>query len=196
MQAIFLDIETTGLDAMIHRPIDVAFQVVNITTGRKDGSYQSTVKQSKEVWEKADPVSLQVNGYTWEQTSLGKDPDTVGLEIVSLLTELKVARGSAVFICQNPAFDRGFFTQLVDVYTQERLNWPYHWLDFASMYWALLVKKSLQNGVPFPDRLNLSKNEIAKTFQIPEEERPHRAMKGVDHLMTCYQALLGVKFQD
>ena len=64
------------------------------------------------------------------------------------------------------------------------------------MYWALLVKNNLQKGVSLPERLNLSKNEIARSFNLPVEESPHRAMKGVEHLMACYQVALGVKFQN
>lgn len=195
MQAVFLDIEATGLDPLRHRPIDLAFQVVNVTTGTKEERYQTLIKQPKEAWECADPVSLKVNGYTWEQVSQGKDPILVGEEIVAILTRLEIKREKAVFICQNPAFDRSYFMQLVDVYTQEKLNWPYHWLDFASMYWALLSANHLKNGTPFPEQLNLSKNEIAKRFCLPEEEKPHSAVKGVEHLMLCYQTVLGVKFR-
>lgn len=195
MQAIFLDIETTGLDPNKHRAIDVAFQVIDLTTGKRKGVYQSIVKQPQEVWDRCDPISLGINGFTWEQVCTGKDPATISHEIIQLLTHLKIERGQSVFICQNPAFDRGFFTQLVDVYTQEKLNWPYHWLDFASMYWALLTKKNKSIQSPFPDRLNLSKNEIAKTFALPEEKQPHRAMQGVEHLMMCYQAVLDVNFE-
>lgn len=193
MDAIFLDIETTGLDPTKHRAIDIAFQVYNLSTGQRKGIFQSIVKQSLESWARCDPTSLEINGYTWERVSTGKDAALVGKEIIDLLTQLGIQRGRAVFICQNPAFDRGFFTQLIDVYTQEKLNWPYHWLDFASMYWALLVKNCIESGTPFPEALNLSKNEIAKSFNLPQEDLPHRAMKGVEHLILCYEKVLGVK---
>lgn len=194
MQAIFLDIETTGLDAMQHVVIDVAFQVVNLTNGQREDFYQSIVKQPLEVWQRSDPASMEINGYRWEQTADGKEPAQVRQEIIEKLTKLRIERGSAVFICQNPSFDRGFFMQLIDVYTQESLHWPYHWLDLASMYWALLTEKNVQQGRPFPEKMNLSKNEIAKAFQLPEEALPHHAMQGVEHLISCYQAIFGVTF--
>lgn len=194
MQAIFLDIETTGLDAMQHAVIDVAFQVVNLTNGQREDFYQSIVKQPQEVWQRSDPTSMEINGYRWDQIAAGKETAQVRQEIIEKLTNLKIARGSAVFICQNPSFDRGFFMQLIDVYTQESLNWPYHWLDLASMYWALLTEKNVRQGLPFPEKLNLSKNEIAKSFQLPEEALPHHAMQGVEHLISCYQAIFGVNF--
>jgi len=194
MLAVFLDIETTGLDFLRHKPIDIALHVVDVSKGKKLKCYQALIAQSEEVWKQSDPISLAVNGYTFEQISLGKQPSVVALEIKEILTSLQVERGKAVFICQNPAFDRGFFTQLIDVYTQESLQWPYHWLDFASMYWALLVKKNVAEGKTFPDNISLSKNQIAKVYHLPEEASPHRAISGVEHLMLCYQVALGVTF--
>lgn len=195
MRAIFLDMETTGLDPTKHCAIDIAFKVVDIASGDLLGAYQSVVKQPPAEWAKKDPTSVQINGYTWEEVSKGNDAPLVGQEIIALMRKLAIERGNAVFICQNPAFDRGFFTQLVDVYTQERLNWPYHWLDLASMYWVACWQKCANEGVSLPERMNLSKNEIARAYQLPKEVEPHRAVNGVDHLILCYQAVLGVRFK-
>lgn len=194
MQAIFLDIETTGLDCTKHVTIDVAFEIVNMTTNKSEARYQSLIKHPIEVWQLADPASLLINGYTFEQTSTGKEIASARDEIISIFTEHGIERGKAVFICQNPAFDRGFFMQLIDVYTQERLGWPYHWLDFASMYWSLLVKQMVDAKTQFPESLNISKNEIAKAYNLPEENTPHRAMQGVEHLMLCYQTVFNLQF--
>lgn len=194
MQAIFLDIETTGLDCTRHCPIDVAFEVIDMTTCQRKVQYQSLVKQPVSAWELADPASLLINGYSIEMTNSGKEPFVIGKEVIELFTSLGIERGKSVFICQNPAFDRGFFMQLVDVYTQEKLHWPYHWLDFASMYWALLIQQTKECHSQFPEKLNLSKNEIAKIYHLPEEGTPHRAMQGVEHLIACYQAVFGLQF--
>lgn len=195
MYGIFLDIETTGLNAAVHVPIDIACKVIDLTSGFLLGEYQSIIKHPWEVWENKDPASIEVNGFGWEEISGGKSIAIVSGEVIALFGALQIRRGEAVFICQNPAFDRGFFNQIVGVYEQERLNWPYHWLDLASMYWAGLVRKALQEGVLVPQRVALSKNDIARTFHLEPELVPHRAMKGVEHLILCYQAVLGVKFQ-
>lgn len=194
MIAIFLDIETTGLDPNLHGVIDIAFKVVDISSKELKYVYHSIVKPSSFAWENRDPVSMEVNGYTWDLVSCGHSPEAVGQEIIHCLTTLGIERGKAVFICQNPAFDRGFFKQLVDVYTQERLNWPYHWLDLASMYWVVVFQKMTQQGMPFPERISLSKNDIAKEYHLPKEVDPHRALNGVNHLISCYQAVLGATF--
>ena len=192
MLAIFLDIEATGLDSYRHSPIDIALKIVDVSSGIEKGSYQSVLKQTTEVWEKRDLYSMEINGYLWEDLLTGKSPDQVKAEIISLFQSLNITRGKAVFICQNPAFDRGFFSHIIDVYTQEKLHWPYHWLDFASMYWALFLQNTKQNKLPFPETLNLSKNEIAKLYHIPPEASPHKAMNGVDHLISCYKAVVGM----
>lgn len=196
MLAIFLDIEATGLDSFRHSPIDIALKVIDVSSGIEKCSYQSVIKQTLEVWEKRDLHSMEINGYLWEDLLLGKSPTQVKEEILALFQSLNITRGKAVFICQNPAFDRGFFSQIIDVYTQEKLNWPYHWLDFASMYWALLAQNTKHNKLPFPEMLNLSKNEIAKLYDIPPEASPHKAMNGVDHLISCYKAVVGMGAHD
>ncbi|NGX42819.1 MAG: hypothetical protein K940chlam7_01107 [Chlamydiae bacterium] len=195
MLGIFLDIETTGLDPLLHRPIDIALKVIDLATGEIKGEYQSLIKQSSEVWEQSDPVSIEVNGYTLEQVQQGKDLEVVRKEVVDLFTRLGIARGKAFFICQNPAFDRGFFTQIVGVYTQEKLNWPYHWLDLASMYWATFVHGLNESKGSIPGSINLSKNAIAGKYHIPPEVQPHHAMNGVDHLIQCYQAVIGMQWE-
>ena len=191
MLAIFLDVETSGLDPFHHRVLEIAFKIVDVRTGEEKCSYQSIVRQPLEVWEKRDPISVEINGFTWEKLSRGKDEKEVSQAIIQLFTEHKIERGKAVYICQNPAFDRGFFAQLVDIYTQEQRQWPYHWLDFASMYWALQIKKI--NGDPnlFPTEMNLSKNAIAQQYQLPIESYPHSALNGVNHLILCYQTVVG-----
>lgn len=195
MLAIFLDIETTGLDLTRHRVIDIGYKVIDISSKKLKATYQSVVKQPEVVWRNKDPMSIQINGYTWEQVSQGKDPLTVAQDTIQIFRSLGVERGRAVFICQNPGFDRGFFSQLIDVYTQEKLNWPYHWLDLASMYWVVFGQKIAGQQSSFPDKMNLSKNEIAREYQIPAEPDPHRAINGVNHLIQCYQAVLNDKFE-
>lgn len=190
MLAIFLDIETTGLDPNKHCAIDIALKIVDVSTFEIKGSFQAIVKQSAEAWQKRDPVSIQINGYTWEEVVNGVESSLVSSAIIKLFGEQGIERGKAVFICQNPAFDRGFFGQLIDVYTQEKLHWPYHWLDLASMYWTRLSLNNSQQKIAFPEKMNLSKNAIAQQYGLPPELEPHKAVNGVDHLILCYKAVL------
>lgn len=192
MQAIFLDIETTGLDPFCHRILDIAFKVIDVSSGEEKLTYQTIVKQPENVWARRDLASIEVNGFKWEQMQQGKEEESVGQEITQIFTDLQIERGKAVYICQNPGFDRNFFAQLIDIYTQERYHWPYHWLDFASMYWALQVKNYQDQQTPFPQELNLSKNSIAQQYQLPTETVPHSALNGVNHLLLCYRTVVGI----
>lgn len=189
MRAIFLDIETTGLDFYRHSPIDIAFRIIDLTLGKQEQSYQTLIKPSIQAWKQRDLSSMKINGYTDEQLASGKEIASVGKEIIEVFTAAKIARGKAIFICQNPAFDRAFFSLIVDTYTQERLFWPYHWLDLASMYWTILMQKELAERRRYPEELNLSKNAIAGYFSLPPEQDPHSAINGVDHLIACYHAI-------
>lgn len=195
MKGIFLDLETTGLDSSRHCPVDIAFKVINLTNGYRLGEYQSLIRPTQHDWERHDPHSTEINGYTWEQLALGKEPYVVAQEVIGLLTRLEINRGNSVFICQNPAFDRGFFIQLIPVYTQETLNWPYHWLDLASMFWTVIVNQAQQRGGIFPEQIMLSKNSIAQHYNLLPELPPHHAIGGVNHLIRCYQAVLDLQWQ-
>lgn len=194
MLGIFLDLETTGLDSSIHCPIDLAFKILDLESGDIKVVFQSLIKQPRELWAKVDPASLEINGYSWEKIQKGKEPSVVSKEVMDILNGLQIVRGKAVFICQNPAFDRAFFTKIISVYTQEKFNWPYHWLDLASMYWTRLYDEWNQKHLPMPPLINLSKNAIAAAYNIPAEEKPHTAINGVEHLIKCYRSVMRVNW--
>lgn len=191
MLGIFLDQETTGLDAFRHRLLEIACKVVNLSTGQLLEKYQAVVSQPQAVWQASDSTALSVNGFTWDEVQKGKPEEEVSKDVIELFQRLGIIRGKAVFICQNPSFDRAFFSHLVNSYRQETLLWPYHWLDLASMYWALEVEKTKAQERPLPDEIWLSKDQIAQNMHLPKEQKPHRAMQGVDHLLLCYQNIVG-----
>jgi oligoribonuclease len=191
---IFLDTETNGLNPFVHRVLEVAFKIVDLTSGEIRDSYQTIVKQSVSEWNRSDPSSLKVNGFTLEEmTEKGVSPDKVASEITNLLQKNHIRRESAVFICQNPSFDRTFFSQLISPDIQEQLKWPYYWLDFASMYWAEAMREGKINRQKLPWNTGFSKDKIASTYNLPSESSPHRAMNGVDHLLVCYQKVIGFR---
>lgn len=191
MIGIFLDTETNGLNSQVHRILEIAFKIVDLTSGEIKEEYQTIVAQSIEAWEKSDQESLRINGFTWDEVNLGKTPRQVSQHILDVFSRWGIRRKKAVFICQNPSFDRVFFAQLIDSDTQELLSWPYHWLDLASMYWALSMDKAKRKMGPLPWETGFSKDLIASHYKLPLEAKPHRAMNGVSHLLLCYQAVVG-----
>jgi oligoribonuclease len=188
---IFLDTETNGLNAQKHKIIEIALQILDVFNGQVIDTFHSVVSISFEDWQKSDPESLQVNGFKWEEVIQGAPAYVVGSKIQDSFAKNKIRRGEAVFICQNPSFDRIYFSQLIDPDIQERLLWPYHWLDLASMYWAEAIKKGSLGTGKYPWDTGYSKDKIALTYRLPTEERPHRAMNGVKHLLLCYKTVVG-----
>ena len=196
MLGIFLDTETNGLNVQIHRVIEIAFKILDLYTGKIVDQYQSIVFQPIEIWDKSDPASLHVNGFHWEDIKGGKKEQETAEEIIHYFTKHQIERKKAVFICQNPSFDRAFLSQIVPPDTQEALDLPYHWLDLASMFWAIAMKeaKQVKKENMFPWETGLSKDRIAARYNIPFEEKPHRAMNGVNHLIECYKAIVGFPY--
>lgn len=193
MLGIFLDTETNGLNAFKHRVLEIAFKIVDVQTGKLIDEYHSIIFQTKEDWDQSDPDSLKVNGFTYDEIKQGKQGSLVATEMTNMLQRNKMQRGRAVFICQNPSFDRIFFSQLIDPDIQESLKWPYYWLDLASMYWAESIRKGKENPSQLPWITGFSKDKIAAAYKLPAEIHPHRAMNGVDHLLLCYKTVVGLE---
>lgn len=191
MLGIFLDTEANGLNSQVHKILELAYKIVDLRDGALKDQYQTVVAQPVEAWEKSDQESLRINGFTWNEVSQGRTPRQVSQRIIDSFSSLGVRRKHAVFICQNPSFDRVFFSQLIDSDTQELLSWPYHWLDLASMYWALAMDKAKRSEGPLPWDTGLSKDLIASRYKLSPEAKPHRAMNGVSHLLLCYEAVVG-----
>lgn len=187
MIGIFLDSETNGLNAQKHRIVELSFKMIDVASSEVLEDFTSLVYQPQEVWEQSDPNSLKVNGFTKEMTDQGRKEEDVAADIKEIFLRRGIARGKAVFICQNPSFDRVFFSQIISPDYQEEQNWPYHWLDLASMYWGKLM--TTKENLPW--ETGFTKDKIAKACGIPSEEAPHRADRGVDHLVACYEAVIG-----
>lgn len=189
MDGIFLDIESNGLNYKKHRVVEIAFKIVDLSCGELKDQYSATIKLTPEEWEKSDPISLKINGLTWDEVLNGRPLELVSEEIISSFKKNRIRRGQSVFICQNPSFDRAFFGQLIDPDKQEALNWPYHWLDLASMYWSLAIRH--RDKQPLPWQTGFTKDKIASSYGLDSESMPHKAMNGVDHLILCYQTVVG-----
>jgi len=188
MLGVFLDIETSGLDPFLHDPLEIALIIVDLLHGKELGRYESVLQVTREEWTRRDPSSIEINKITLEELVKGKPREQVGREIEELLFHHSINNKRAFFICQNPSFDRPFFSKIIPQPRQQALDLPYHWLDLASMYFAerLIFEQRTQEFA-----LGISKDAIAKSLSLAPEQRPHRAMNGVLHLLLCYTSLLG-----
>ncbi len=191
MLAIFLDTETNGLNPLKHRILEIALKIVDVYTGEVKETFQSSISTTLDEWQKSDPESLKINGFSWEEVQSAAAPQAVAQKLLDLFKKHGIKRGQAVFICQNPSFDRAFFCELISPDLQESLLWPYHWLDLASMYWAKNIEKGKTDPKKFPWETGVSKDKIARASALPEEGKPHRALQGVEHLLLCYRTVVG-----
>lgn len=191
MKGIFLDTETNGLDWTRHQILEIAFVLIHLGTGEEIDSYASLVQINETDWAKSDPSSLKYTGITWEDTLQGKPITVIQKEITQMFKTHALRKGEAAFICQNPTFDRIFFSHLIATNLQEQMNLPYNWLDLASMHFALQIKHGTN-----PNDISLSKDGIASYFRLPPEQKPHRALNGVRHLLACYKQAVGFPLEN
>jgi len=185
---IFLDTETNGLNFLKHRILEVAIKLYDLSNKHEYGNYESKVFISFDEWKESDPNSLAVTGFTFQEIEKGKKITRIKDEIIQLFQSNNIGKNNSVFICQNPSFDRAFFSQIINPDEQEILNLPYHWLDLASMFWAIKTKEEKNLGY---NEVDFSKDHIAIDYNIEPEQKPHRAMNGVRHLVKCYEAIVG-----
>lgn len=190
---IFLDTETSGLDAKQQHLIEIAFKVVDMSNGKLLHAYDSVISISEEEWKQRSSEALEVNGFYWGLISMGLDRSIVKKQIEKIFQNLSIRKDNACYICQNPSFDRAFFAQLFSEEEQYQHAWPYHWLDFSSMHWALQAKEYVKDSNASWKPIGFSKDAIAKEHGLEVEQKPHRAMQGVDHLIQLYRAIVGFK---
>lgn len=196
MKAVFIDVETTGLDFNKHVPLDVAAIVVDLHDMSCVASYSSLIKLYSIQWDDADQEALNVNGFNIDNHHGYRESWEIGQELLSFFLENDIVRGRAVFICQNPSFDRAFIHKLLPQSKMNEFNLPYHWLDLASMYWIKMIdinKPVNGHNLPCHTLSSLSKDNIAMCLGIPTEPKPHKALGGVLHLISCYKALVSYR---
>ncbi len=188
MKGLFIDTETSGLDSSKNLLLEIALCCLDLHNFSCIFSYTSMIYYPHKYFtEKSDPDSLKINGILYQMIESGKKKHDVKHDILENIEKYGINKSNTVIICQNPSFDRAFFSQVVPVEEQQRIKFPYHWLDLASMYWYRFIDHDSDESVNAA--LTLSKDEIAKRLGLPGENKPHTALGGVYHLIKCYEAL-------
>lgn len=198
MRAIFIDLETTGLDFDKHIVLDVGVVIADLNDMSTTYAYTSCISCDAVDWLMADENILEINGFNKENHwQTAKKDHEVTKELIKFFKKYDVEKGKDFFICNNSSLDRSFFLQLMSQELMEELNLPYHWLDLASMYWMKYY--ACFHPIPSPHciipelccEVSLSKDSIAKHLGIPSENKPQRALQGALHLLKCYMWLTG-----
>jgi oligoribonuclease len=177
MRLIFLDIETTGLNPSKDVPLELAITILNADDLSQIYAVDYIIKQDDVILNKLGHIADNIHGISREEIREGYMPYQIFLAVTDAFDFMKISKENAVFLCQNPAFDRQFFNQIFPPEYTNEIGWPYHWLDLASMFW---ITEQL------PEYMLLSKDNIAERLGLPPEGKPHRAAQGVKHLIRCY----------
>ena len=155
---VFIDTETTGLDARTHEIIEIA--VIRVRQNWTDGEKPQfsvidewSVKIQPENIATADPASLRVNGYTvtgWKNA----------IAIKEALQKCSEKTDGAIMVAHNVAFDAGFLDNALAAHGIPN-KMHYHRLDTVSMAYAVLHNT--------PDVARYSLAELGKHFGIVNE---------------------------
>ncbi|MCB1148924.1 MAG: 3'-5' exonuclease [Chlamydiia bacterium] len=180
---IALDTETGGLDPKRNPILEVALRIIGPDRTILD-TYTSFVRVTDKRWSRCDQAALNVNGITREMVDGGKKRRQVAREVTELFKRHGIDSRNAFYFCQNPTFDRGFWEQIFPQKVQTENRWPYHWFDLASMHFFRTLKAG-------EDPKSFSKDGIAEHYKLPPEEKPHRALNGVDHLLLIFNHMVG-----
>ena len=179
-ELVLVDLETTGLDAELHDVIEIGAVRVNQHTLELQSTFQAKVKPL--FLKRADPVSLNINGYSEEGWR-----NAVSFT-AAWPSFFDFARGS-VFASYAVQFDWGFMKRVIragwlDYSKSEDMDvrrfgpFDRHLIDIPSIAWGVLGPQK-----------SLSKNKIAEALGIAPEPLPHRGLTGALHGLTVLRAL-------
>ena len=177
---VFVDTETTGLDARIHEIIEIA--VVRVRQDWSDGEKpvftivdEWSVKAQPENISSADSASLRINGYTvtgWEGATT----------IKNALDEFSEKTDGAIMVAHNVAFDTGFIdTNFAKYGIPNKMH--FHRLDTVSMAYAVLHDT--------PDVARYSLAELCKHFGIVNESA-HSALSDARADFELFKKLMAL----
>lgn len=169
---LFVDTETTGLDASKHELLEVA--AIRCSPDGKTIISQYEAKLKPRHIETAEPKALEVNKYSSAEWT---DEKCVPREIV--VDNLQKLAGNTVLIGQNVSFDEGFLTPL---FTELKMKapWGYHKVDTVALAWPLFLHSPLEG-------LSLAK---LCTFLGVDHTPTHRAMADAMACRAIYLKLM------
>jgi DNA polymerase III epsilon subunit-like protein len=165
---IVVDIETTGLDPVLHSIIEIGA----VDFSDPENSFNGRCR----IWEGAevDPLALKVNGYTGEELRDARFMTEKEL-LLDLITWMEKIEDKTI-AGHNVDFDIQFLNEtckrcgIAQKFGKRKVD--QHTLVYASML-TRGMKPELENGVS-----NLHSDLIMEYVGIPAEPKPHRAING------------------
>jgi DNA polymerase-3 subunit epsilon len=177
---LIVDLETTGLDPIIHEVLEVAAIRVHQESLEIQSTFTAKVVPQHPFT--AEPKALEVNGYTLEAWKDAVWPSDVWPSFFDFAHNTILCSYAAVF---EIGFLRETFKSYMkipaDADAREVFRFgPFarHIIDIPSIAWSLLgpVEK-------------LGKDPVAEILGLRPEEEPHRALNGATHALAVLRAI-------
>lgn len=161
------DLETTGLDFLVHEIIEIGLLVVESSSFEVVDRLDVRVKP--EHIETATKEAMEVNGYNESDWK-------TAVPLKEAMIEYSRKTPKAVFLAHNVTFDWSFTNEAFRKTGVKNLM-DYHRLDLYTIAWILLKNTKVEG-------FNL--NKIANFLGVPQEPMPHRAINGAT---TAFEVL-------
>lgn len=172
MKLCITDLETSGLNPLIHEILEIGFIIADSETHKIYGkfNFKCLPHNLKTAFKKA----LEVNGYN------AKEWQKDGIPLKDALLFFAKASEGCIFMGQNPTFDWGFLEVGFNKYNIEhQLN--YHKLDSLSMAYIKIPHSKMQSW---------SLKSICTYLGISPEPIIHRAINGAEKCFEVYKKLM------
>jgi DNA polymerase III epsilon subunit-like protein len=174
----FVDIETTGLVAGWHEPIDVGIVITDLEGNEIDHSFRRIMPLHPE---RTSPGARAVNAFDvarWEELG-ALSPENAVAEIVSFHERVAVDR-TVMMVAFNSQFDTAFLDHLFRTAGRSwREIYHYFVLDIPSMAWSRGYRQ-------------LTGAALAEALGVPDEPRvaeDHTGLTGTRLNLRIYRAL-------
>jgi DNA polymerase III alpha subunit (gram-positive type) len=176
-----LDIETTGLDPIIHGMHSVGVCLFN----GEEFYEENYLRDGAEI----HPKALEVNGENEEDLKARQFiPDYLS-EYQSLLRLIEFCQiyGNWVIVGKNPKFDYSFLKEIWIRNGETKGSFPftYRVINYAD----LAIPLMLLAGLTIPEN-GFSSSDIQDFLNIPEEPKPHNGLTGARYNVMCMNKMM------
>ena len=168
---VITDLETTGLDPIIHEVIDIGAVRVDQESLEIEATF--TCKIQPVYIELAHPKALEVNGYTPEAWKNAVRHDDAWQSFFSFGRQ-------GVFSSWSVSFDWGFVDPAIRFYHPEQRFGPFdrHLIDLPSVAWGIVGPVA-----------KVGKDAVAEVLGLEPEPLPHDGLAGALHALTILRRL-------
>jgi len=175
---VITDLETTGLDPLIHEVIDIGAVRVDQATLEIEATFSAKIQPLH--IELASPIALEVNGYTPEAWKHAVNQSDGWRSFFSFARQ-------SVFASYSTRFDWGFTNEALRFYypnqqadrsREEYGPFERHLIDIPSIAWGVLG--------PLP---KIGKDPVATFLGIGPEDKPHDGLRGALHALKVLKEL-------